>query len=118
MKTEDLVLLPLTVYGTPSGNYDGSSDTDFYSDRQKGASYYYSGKIQTLYFETQGFVGVMDIEATLDADPQTDNDWFQIQGIGPGTYALSVPVVGNFTWMRIHVREFTAGQITTVTISY
>ncbi len=118
MKTEDLVLLPLTVYGTPSGNYDGSSDTDFFGVRQKAANYYQGGGLQTLLFETVGFVGVMDIQATLDADPQDDLAWFPIQGIGPGTYSLSVPVAGNFTWMRIHVREFTAGQITSVTLTY
>lgn len=119
MKTQNLILLPLTVYGTPSGNYDGSSDTDFFGDRQKAVGYYRRPiGLQSLFFETQDFVGVMDIQGTLDADPKDDSAWFDIQGVGPGTYSVSIPIKGNFTWIRIHVREFTGGQITTVTLTY
>lgn len=119
MNTQDLVLLPLTIYGTPSGNYDGSSDTTFAGDRQKAVAYYRrTTSTQSVMFNTVDFVGVMDIQATLDADPQDDDAWFSIAGVGPGTLNVSVPVVGNFTWMRIRVREFTGGEITSVTLTY
>ena len=118
MKTEDLVLIPLTVYGTPSGNYDGSSE-DWAGERQKAVGYYREpAGVQSLMFQTVGFVGVMDIQATLDADPAEDGAWFAIQSVGPGSHNLSLSIKGNFTWMRIRVREFSAGQITAVTLTY
>jgi hypothetical protein len=120
MKTEDLVLLPLTVYGIPSGNYDGSSE-DWAGERQKAVGYYREpAGVQSVMFETLNFVGILDIQATLDADPQTDNAWFSVLEINPGSGAqtMSVPVKGNFTWMRIRVREFSAGQITSITVTY
>jgi hypothetical protein len=118
MKTQNLVLLPLTVYGTPSGNYDGSSE-DWAGQRQKAVGYYRQpAGVQSLLFETDGFVGVMDIQGALDADPGNDDAWFAIQGVGPGTYTTSISIKGNFTWMRIRVREFSAGEITSVTITY
>jgi hypothetical protein len=118
MKTQDLVLIPTTVHGTPSGNYDGSSE-DWAGERQKAVGYYRQpAGVQSLMFNTNGFVGVMDIQATLDADPGNDDAWFAIQGVGPGTYNLSLSVKGNFTWMRIRVREFTSGTINSVTLTY
>ena len=61
MKTTDLTLLPLTVYGTPSGNYDGSSDTAFAGDRQKAADYYVSGLgIQSVRFKLKSFINILE----------------------------------------------------------
>jgi hypothetical protein len=120
MKTQDLVLLPLTIYGVPSGNYDGSSE-DWAGDRQKAVGYYRQpAGVQSVLFETVDFVGIMDIQATLDADPQEDLAWFGVLGVNPGlgTQSLSVPVTGNFTWIRIRVREFSGGEITSVTVTY
>ncbi len=43
-------ILDTTVYGTPSGNYDGSSQ-DWLSDPVKAANYYRGqGSIQTVTF--------------------------------------------------------------------
>jgi hypothetical protein len=123
MKTTDLTLLPLTVYGTPSGNYDGSSDTAFAGDRQKAADYYVSGVgIQSVRFITDEFEGSIIIQATLDADPQDDADWFDVYEFPDDSSAttanISYPVKGNFTWIRARVRDFVGGQITSVTVTY
>jgi hypothetical protein len=119
MKTTDLTLLPLTVYGTPSGNYDGSSDTDFAGDRQKAADYYRRRTgLQSVRFVTQDFEGTITVQATLDADPQHDADWFDVYEFSAGTADVSYPIKGNFTWMRAQVSEFSGGQITSVTVTY
>lgn len=124
MKTQDLVLLPLTVYGTPSGNYDGSSDTDFAGDRQKAADFYFksTGGTQSILFDVDDFVGVITIQATLDADPEVDLDWFDVyafpQDSSATTAVISHSVTGNFTWLRARVTGFLGGQINSVTVTY
>jgi len=120
MKTTDLTLLPLTVYGTPSGNYDGSSDTDFAGERQKAVDYYRRRTgLQSVRFITAGFEGTITIQATLDADPQDDADWFDVYELsGPVTTDVSYPIKGNFTWIRASVSGFVGGEITSVTVTY
>jgi len=123
MRTENLVLLPLTVYGTPSGNYDGSSDTAFDSNQQKGVGYYRSRRsTQSVRFQLSEFVGKITIQGTLDADPQTDDQWFDVYEYGDGssqeTGDFSQALIGNFTWLRARVTDFTGGTITAVTLTY
>lgn len=123
MKTENLALLPLTTYGTPSGNYDGSSDTAFDGDRQKGVGYYRRrSSTQSIRFQLTEFVGIITIQGTLDADPQTDSEWFDVYEYGDGssieTADFSQAITGNFTWLRAHVTAFTGGTITAVTLTY
>lgn len=78
MKTTTLQLLPTTTYGTPSGNYDGSS-LDWSGDRQQAANYYGGfGGLQTLAFYLNGFQGLIKIEASLDSDPTVDSEWFRV----------------------------------------
>jgi hypothetical protein len=56
----------------------------------------------------------------LDADSASAT-WFDTYTI-TATSALTnrqvTTVTGNFTWMRVHVREFDAGTINFVTITY
>jgi hypothetical protein len=123
MRTENLVLLPLTVYGTPSGNYDGSSDTAFDGNQQKGVGYYRSRRsTQSVRFQLSEFVGIITIQGTLDADPQADSQWFDVYEYGDGssqeTGDFSQALIGNFTWLRARVTAFTGGTITAVTLTY
>lgn len=123
MKTEDLVLLPLTIYGTPSGNYDGSSDTDFAGDRQKAVSFYRrTTGTQSVLFNIDDFVGEIKIQATLDADPTQDAEWFDVYTFPDDSAAttanISVAITGNFTWMRAKVTGFLGGRINNVLLTY
>ena len=69
MKTTTLQLLPTTSYGTPSGNYDGSS-LDWSGENQQASNYYGGfGALQTLAFYLNGFEGLIKIEATVDSVP-------------------------------------------------
>lgn len=115
-------ILTTTVYGTPVGNYDGSSQ-DWYSDPVKAANYYRGqGSIQTVTFRVTGFEGSMHLEATLGADP-ANATWFDTFTYGDGS---TIPLTdyhpeaiqGNFTWMRVRVEGFSGGTIDSITIAY
>lgn len=122
MKTTTYQLLPTTTYGTPSGNYDGSSQ-DFSGDRRQAANYYGGfGGLQTVAFYLSGFQGRIRIEASLDADPAGDSAWFQVSEFDSTSSAttnnFSRNITGNFTWIRANVTDFTAGTISKLMLSY
>jgi len=138
MKTASYTLIPFTTFGqsnTIDGNYDGLSP-DFNGDPYKAASYYIKGTgIQTVSWYLENFAGGIEIEATLDQDPETAN-YFKIfnEQIGnipeveimifpPPVYApitenRAVNIEGNFTWLRVRVFRFTAGTIKKVSMGY
>lgn len=122
MKTTTLQLLPTTSYGTPSGNYDGSSE-DWSGPDQQAANYYGGfGGLQTVAFFLNGFEGLIKIEASLDAEPVLDSQWFRVYEFDSTSAAttqnFSTNITGNFTWIRANVENFTAGTITKVMLSY
>lgn len=113
-------ILPTTVHGQPSGNYDGSSQ-DWYSDAAQAAEYYRGrGSLQTVTFSLDQFVGQIVLQATLDTVPETAAwfDVFEIGGVVPLTDYHPESVLGNFVWMRVNVRLFESGTINFVNITY
>lgn len=116
-------ILSQTVHGTPSGNYDGSSQ-DWFSTAAKAANYYRGrGSVQTVAIDTAGFQGTVIVEASLDNDPTDQAAWFTTYTYSAGAVSpvsgLHVEaIVGNFTWMRVRVENFTAGTIGSITVSY
>jgi hypothetical protein len=114
-------LLDTTVYGTPSGNYDGSS-LDFFGDPAKAANYYRGlGSLQTINIRVTDFVGTIKLQATLHDDP-TVSAWvntYTYDGTGgPISEYLPVNITGNFTFMRVEAIGFEAGTINSITIAY
>jgi hypothetical protein len=122
MKTTTLQLLPTTSYGTPSGNYDGSSQ-DWSGNRQQAANYYGGfGGLQTIAFYFNQFQGRIRIQATLESNPTVDAQWFRVYDFDstntPTSNNFSTNITGNFTWIRANVEDFTSGTISQVTMSY
>lgn len=114
-------ILGTTTYGTPSGNYDGSS-MDWASDAVQAAGYYRGyGGLQTVTFSFSNFVGVIHVEATLDEIAE-DANWTEVYLIGDHSTAMSgiyaPTLTGNFAWMRVRVDFFDAGTINYVNITY
>jgi hypothetical protein len=111
-------ILGTTVYGTPSGNYDGSSQ-DWFSDPVTAANYYRGrGGVQTITFSVTQFEGDMILEACLDEDPAEAN-WFTTYIYGDGstiplTDLQPATVTGNFTWLRANITSFESGTITII----
>ena len=131
MKTDSLVLIPYTEYGVPSGNYDGSSETSFTGDRQKGVTYYLRNKShQSVRFTCDDFVGTIKIQMCLDSDPSDDdNNWVTLYTFPTddsssldGSTAISadysVSITARSTWVRAVVNSFTGGTINSVKLSY
>lgn len=122
MKTTTLQLLPTTSYGTPSGNYDGSSQ-DFDGDPQQAANYYGGfGGLQTVAIFLNQFQGRIRIEASLDSAPTQDSDWFHVYEFDSASSVItenfSTNIVGNFTWIRANIRDFDSGTISKIMLSY
>lgn len=116
-----LTLLSDVVYGTASGNYDGSSQ-DFYSDAVPAANYYGGqGSLQTITYRLQDAVVRITMQATLN-DQVEQAHWFDVDtygnGVDPITETHPVSVVGGFVWLRARVESFDAGTIQAVTAAY
>lgn len=113
-------ILDTTVYGEPSGNYDGSS-LEWFSDAQPAANYYRGrGNAQTVSIRVTDFQGQLVIQSTLDSDPLTAS-WFDVYDYDRTSSTTDyhpVNIPGNFTWMRVKVVDFSAGTIDSVTVSY
>ena len=93
---------------------------DFYSDKLRGNGYYgYTDGLHTVSYQLTGFIGVINMQATLASDP-TDADWFDVDGtfVGDAFTPLTANqfnnFTGNFVWCRCAVTQFTAGVINRV----
>jgi hypothetical protein len=116
------VLLGRTEYGVPSGNYDGSS-ADFYGDPQPAANYFRGrGALQTVTYDFEGFVGEVIVEATLDTEPE-DAVYVAVDTIGADSSTqfsgrFSSNLLGNYTWLRVRIENFTDNIIRSITVTY
>ena len=114
-----LNLLPVTVFGVPSGNYDGTSP-DFVGNAVPASNYYGGqGPIQTFTFTFANLSANVTTQATLSDSPE-QAAWFNVYGfVGVDTTSTySGSVLGNFSWLRVAVTDFTAGNITVATATY
>jgi len=114
-------LLNDVVYGSASGNYDGSS-MDFVSDAVPAANYYGGqGALQTITYRLTGFSGIITVEATLN-DLKDSALWFEVDVYDAASSTVTdyhpVNVTGNFTWLRARVTAFDSGTINFVTAAY
>lgn len=121
MTITNLEIIGLTTVGTPSGNYDGSTD-HFVSDAEKAVDYYQGqGSLQTVFIRVTDFEGTITLQATLDYDSEQAN-WFDVYEYNTASSAITdyVPVnlTGNFVWIRAVVTDFVAGTINFVNMSY
>lgn len=117
------ILIPLTVYSQPSGNYDGSS-LDWQGNPVKAANYYRSSSYSTVFVNVEGFRGLITIQGTQDQVPDYTSTWTNLAFYGDITdtevYTDYHPIViiGNYTWIRAWVQNFTSGEIKAVTANY
>ena len=114
-------LLPTTVYGTPSGNYDGTS-LEFIGNAIPAANYYGGqGSAQTALIETTGLIGIITIEGSLN-DWTQQAEWFTIETYGNATVGTTgtqaINMLGNFVWIRAKVTEFTTGIINSANVIF
>jgi hypothetical protein len=115
------ILIPETVYGEASGNYDGSSQ--LWTGNAVPAANYYGGQgaLQTITYRVENFIGEIVVEASLN-DAVEQAKWFEVDRYGDSSTIHNdyhpVNVVGNFVWLRARVLGFDQGTIQFVTAAY
>lgn len=113
-------LLPLTTYGIPSGNYNGS--TPYFFGNSVPAANFYAGQGfgQTVIVQFTSFQGNVTLQGSL-------NDWHEqamwsdiekIESPAPSTNTITLNIEGNFVWLRAFVEDFAAGTINTANVIY
>ena len=128
-QTTTLILLPQTTWG---GNYYPQiTSYDVIGVKRPAASYYLGNKdLQTVNINLAGVTGNIFIQAPLATDP-SEIDWFNVYelvadaGSPANTQANinayineAVNINGNFVWMRAEVKDFQAGVVQYVKLSY
>jgi hypothetical protein len=115
-----VTLVPFIQWGEiGNSNYQGGNT---YVGASVPAANYYGGQgsLQTILFNVDNFVGNISIQATLTDLPDSA-PWFEVTNLtatSPVDSITSNSVVGNFSWLRAVVTDFTAGNINIVTASY
>jgi hypothetical protein len=98
----------------------------FVSDKAPGCGYYgQSDPMHTIaYSTTQGFVGLINIQGTLEMNP-SESDWYNIQGVSLGNgispvfdQTMLVNFTGKHVWVRAVIESFTAGGLNSLTFSH
>jgi hypothetical protein len=110
----------MTTYTTLTLIPTTSAGGNIVSNGVPAANYYGGqGYIQTFTYTLDGFQGNISVQATqnntLDTVP-----WFEIHNVMANTATTSTmanSIVGNFSWLRAVVTDFTAGNIT-ITVAY
>ena len=94
-------------------------------EKFKGDGYYgRSDGFHTVQYTLAGFIGTVDIQATLAVEPTAD-DWFTV-------YTQAYPVVndegttgsfvenftGNYVWIRAYVNNWTDGTVNNIQLNH
>lgn len=92
-----------------------STSIDAYGTKVIGPGYYRQSKhTQTAtYTVDSSTVATITLQGTLEETP-SDNDWVDVdntQWTSGATLTNTASFVGNFTWIRVKVTGFLAGEI-------
>jgi len=113
-----VTLVPFLQWGEISAYYDGGNT---YVGNAVPAANYYGGQgsLQTIIFDVDDLVGNITVEATLTDLPDSA-PWFKVATLSANNQSevRGNTIVGNFSWIRATVTDFTAGNVNIVTASY
>lgn len=120
MSFETFTLLEnITVASAYGRDYNPSLDADavFYSGKSRGAGYYKnSDGLHTILFNTEGFVGTITIQATLELHPG-NADWFDVHtevfALDSSNSNRVANITGKFVFIRA-VYSIEDGEIITI----
>jgi len=120
----------------------GDSSTQTHTgDKYRGDGYYgRSDGLHTVQIDLDGFLGKVEMQATLAIDPQTE-DWFTVE-LGTGSQTVDTTGVireenitfveytesttntksynftGNYVWVRAHVYDWTDGTVNSILLNH
>jgi len=96
-------------------------------EKYKGDGYYgRSDGFHTVQYTVDGFIGSIDIQATLAIEPTSD-DWFTLSGTNllstddSSDYAngsFMYNFTGNYVWVRAYVSNWTDGTVEKITLNH
>lgn len=105
---------------------DSSSET-VTSNQFKGDGYYgRADGLHTVQYSLIGFIGTINMQATLASDP-TEDDWFTVIGAEHvsgsaddvnATGGFVYNFTGNFVWVRAVVSDWTDGSIRNILLNH
>ena len=94
-------------------------------DAYKGDGYYgRSDGFHTAQYTLSGFIGTVDIQATLAVNPTAD-DWFTVytssypaDSTGSTTGSFVTNFTGNYVWIRAHISDWTDGTVDDIKLNH
>ena len=107
-------------------SHPGDSTTETVTgEKYKGDGYYgRSDGFHTVQYTLTGFLGTVNIQATLAIDP-TDSDWFTVytqtytvvndEG-HTGTHLTNF--TGNYVWVRAYIENWTDGTVNSIKLNH
>lgn len=102
-----------------------SSTQSIVGDAFKGDGYYgRSDGFHTIQYNITGFIGTVNIQATLEVSPN-DEDWFTVftqaypvsNDEGTTTSEI-VNFTGNYVWVRSVISDWTDGSVNSVLLNH
>lgn len=108
--------------------HPGDSSTETVTGNKfKGDGYYgRSDGIHTVQYTVNGFIGSIDMQATLAVNPTSD-DWFTLSATNltstddSSNYATGSFIynfTGNYVWVRAYVSGWTDGTVQKITLNH
>lgn len=120
----------------------GDSSTQTHTgDKYRGDGYYgRSDGLHTVQIDLDGFIGKIEMQASLEIDPQTE-DWFTVE-LGTGSQTIDTTGVireenitfveytesttntksynftGNYVWVRAYVYDWTDGTVNSILLNH
>ena len=127
-QTMNFEVLPSTNPATYTASITHSGDSTVEirsSEKYKGDGYYNrSDGFHTLQYTLAGFLGTVNVQATLAINP-TEDDWFTvytkqytpINDIGE-TGSHITNFTGNYVWVRAHINNWTDGTVQSIKLNH
>ena len=102
-----------------------STNESVTGEKFKGDGYYgRSDGFHTVQYTLTGFIGTVDIQATLAVDPTAD-DWFTVYSQAyPATNnegttgSFMTNFTGNYVWIRTYINNWTDGTVNSIRLNH
>ena len=116
MSYSTAVLVPAISHGTQTFLYSGGTD---YTGIPHPAAAYYSnvGSKQTILYSLSNFDGLIEIQGTLENNPN-ESDWTVLFTISTGESSGVRVLDGKYSKIRAIVKQFAAGVINDIRMTY
>lgn len=109
-----------TILSEQTYNISGDAVQSATGDAYKGDGYYgRSDGFHTIQYTLTGFIGTLNIQATLALEP-AEEDWFTVytQDYNDDTGSYLTNFTGNYVWIRATLADWTAGTVNSIKLNH